>query len=89
MNILITGTHGFVGSNLVVSLKECHNLYGLDIVAPEKEGVIKTFSWKDIEPTSFPMQNLPKFDAIIHLAVKRMTRRTSLLLKCILISIQD
>ena len=39
MNILITGIHGFVGSNLVVALKERHNLYGLDIVAPEKEGV--------------------------------------------------
>lgn len=70
MNILITGMHGFVGSNLVVALKELHNLYGLDIVAPEKEGVVKTFSWKDIETTSFPMQFLPKFDAIIHLAGK-------------------
>lgn len=70
MNILITGIHGFVGSNLVTSLKEHHNLYGLDIVAPEKEGVIRTFSWKDIEPISLPMQNLPKFDAIIHLAGK-------------------
>ena len=70
MNILITGIHGFVGSNLVVALKERHNLYGLDIVAPEKEGVVKTFSWKDIEPSSFPMQNLPEFDAIIHLAGK-------------------
>ena len=70
MNILITGIHGFVGSNLVVALKEYHSLYGLDIVAPEKEGVIKTFSWKDVEPASFPMQKLPKFDAIIHLAGK-------------------
>ena len=70
MNILITGIHGFVGSNLVIALKEHHNLYGLDIVAPEKEGVIKTFSWKDIEPASFPMRNLPEFDAIIHLAGK-------------------
>ena len=70
MNILITGIHGFVGSNLVVALKEYHALYGLDIVTPEKAGVKKTFSWKDIEPTSFPMQNLPKFDTIIHLAGK-------------------
>ena len=70
MNILITGIHGFVGSNLVAALKERHNLYGLDIVAPAKEGVIKTFSWKDIEPASFPIQKLPKFDAIIHLAGK-------------------
>ena len=70
MNILITGIHGFVGSNLIIALKERHHLYGLDIVFPEKEGVIKTFSWKDIEPVSFPMQHLPKFDAIIHLAGK-------------------
>ena len=70
MNILITGIHGFVGSNLVIALKGHHSLYGLDIVAPEKEGVMKTFSWKDIETTSFPMQFLPKFDAIIHLAGK-------------------
>ena len=70
MNILITGIHGFVGSNLVVALKRHHSLYGLDIVAPKKEGVVKTFAWKDIETTSFPMQQLPKFDAIIHLAGK-------------------
>ncbi len=70
MNILITGIHGFVGSNLVMSLKDHHNLYGLDIITPKKEGVIKNFSWKDIESPSFPMQNLPKFDAIIHLAGK-------------------
>ena len=70
MNILITGIHGFVGSNLVVALKKSHILYGLDIVAPEKEGVVKTFAWENIESTSFPMQRLPQFDAIIHLAGK-------------------
>ena len=70
MNILITGIHGFVGSNLVIALREYHTLYGLDITAPEKEGVVKTFACKDIEPTSFPMQFLPKFDTIIHLAGK-------------------
>lgn len=70
MNILITGNHGFVGSNLTIALKKRHNLYGLDIIAPEEEGVINTFFWKDIESTSFPMQNLPAFDAIIHLAGK-------------------
>ena len=70
MNILITGVHGFVGSHLVVALKEYHTLYGLDIVAPEKEGVVKTFAWEDIETISFPMQNFPQFDAIIHLAGK-------------------
>ena len=70
MNILISGIHGFVGSNLVIALKEHHVLYGLDIVAPNKDGVIKTFSWKSLEPSSFPMHCLPQFDAIIHLAGK-------------------
>ena len=59
-----------MGSNLVIALREYYALYGLDIITPEKEGVVKTFSWKDIETTSFPMQFLPKFDAIIHLAGK-------------------
>ncbi len=68
MNILITGIHGFVGSNLVEYLKGKHTLYGLDIVSPEKDGVVKTFSWKDIEDQSSTA--LPQFDAIIHLAGK-------------------
>lgn len=65
MNILITGIHGFVGSNLVMSLRKEHTLYGLDIVAPEKEGVVKTFSWEDLK-----QRRLPAIDAIIHLAGK-------------------
>lgn len=63
MTILITGIHGFVGSNLVAALKEKHSIYGLDIVTPEKEGVVKTFSWDEIA-------SLPDVDAIIHLAGK-------------------
>ena len=65
MNILITGIHGFVGSNLVISLKATHTLYGLDIIAPEKEGIAKTFSWEDLDKDT-----LPAIDAIIHLAGK-------------------
>ena len=63
MNILITGIHGFVGSNLVLSLKERHILYGLDIVAPKKEGVIKTYSWDELE-------GVEGIDVIVHLAGK-------------------
>lgn len=70
MKILITGIHGFVGSNLVVALKEHHKLYGLDIIAPIKEGVIKTFCWEDFEMPSYGIRQLPQFDAIIHLAGK-------------------
>lgn len=65
MKVLITGIHGFVGSNLVRALSARHEIYGLDIVAPEKDGVIKTFSWQDLETDS-----LPNVDAIIHLAGK-------------------
>jgi len=31
MKILITGIHGFVGSNLVKALKVNHSIYGLDL----------------------------------------------------------
>jgi len=65
MNILITGIHGFVGSNLVKALAGENTIYGLDIVAPEKEGVAKTFGWDDLGRSDFP-----QIDAIIHLAGK-------------------
>ena len=65
MKLLITGVHGFVGSNLVASLAASHEIYGLDIIAPEKEGVIRTFSWQDLEEG-----RIPAVDAIIHLAGK-------------------
>ncbi len=63
MNILITGIHGFVGTNLVQALKTKHSIYGLDIVSPEKHGVVKTYLWNDLD-------NLPQVDIIIHLAGK-------------------
>lgn len=65
MNILITGISGFVGSNLVDALKANHNIYGLDIVFPKKDGIQEIFSWDDLDKKS-----LPQFDAIIHLAGK-------------------
>lgn len=63
MKILITGIHGFVGSNLVEYLATGNEIYGLDIIAPQKEGVIKTYSWKDLDAG-----RIPEVDAIIHLA---------------------
>ena len=65
MIILITGVHGFVGSNLVEYLKDRHTIYGLDIFAPRRDGVVKTFSWEDLENG-----NLPEVDAVVHLAGK-------------------
>ena len=65
MKILITGVHGFVGSNLVGYLAPRNEIFGLDIIAPEKEGVVKTFSWEDLDAG-----RIPAVDAIIHLAGK-------------------
>lgn len=65
MRILITGIHGFVGSNLVKYLSSQNTIYGLDIIFPDVDGVQKTFSWEDLINDS-----IPDVDAIIHLAGK-------------------
>ena len=65
MKILITGVHGFVGSNLVAYLAPANEIFGVDIVAPEKAGVVKTFSWEDLDAG-----RVPEVDAILHLAGK-------------------
>ena len=54
-----------MGSNLVEYLKSKNEIYGLDIVSPEKAGVVKTFSWDDLDAGV-----VPAMDAIIHLAGK-------------------
>ena len=66
MKILITGVHGFVGSNLVEALSKEHTIYGLDIVSPIKDGVRFTFSWDFLDKPD----EIPEVDAIIHLAGK-------------------
>ena len=66
MKILITGVHGFVGSNLVSALQEKNTIYGLDIVAPQKEGVKYTFPWDFLDKEG----EIPPVDAIVHLAGK-------------------
>ena len=66
MKILITGVHGFVGTNLVKDLSEEHTIYGLDIISPLKDGVRFTFSWDYLDKDD----GIPEVDAIIHLAGK-------------------
>lgn len=65
MKILITGIHGFVGSNLVEYLSKDNEIYGLDIIAPEKRGVIETYSWNDLDAGL-----VTEVDALVHLAGK-------------------
>lgn len=63
MRILITGLHGFVGSSLTEYLKKEHQIFGLDIIDIERDGVVKTFNWNALD-------EIPTIDAIIHLAGK-------------------
>ena len=65
MRILITGVHGFVGTNLVKELSRKHSIFGLDIVNPIKEGIKFTYKWEDLDT-----KKMPGVDAIIHLAGK-------------------
>lgn len=63
MRILITGIHGFVGSNFVRALQGHHTLYGLDIVSPQVPGIAKTYNWDTLN-------DIPQINTIIHLAGK-------------------
>lgn len=65
MKILITGIHGFVGSNLIEALSTEHTIFGMDIIFPSRQGVEKTFKWEDLDNGI-----IPEVDAIIHLAGK-------------------
>jgi nucleoside-diphosphate-sugar epimerase len=44
-------------------LKANHTIYGLDIVNPEKDGIVNTFLWDNLT-------KLPKADIVLHLAGK-------------------
>lgn len=63
MNILITGIHGFVGTNLTPLLNSNYTIYGLDIVAKPSADILKTIHWVDLE-------RIPKCDIVLHLAGK-------------------
>lgn len=65
MNILISGINGFVGTNLVLSLRDNYTIYGIDIYSQKKEGIKECYLWNDFEKIPFN-----EFDAIIHLAGK-------------------
>lgn len=54
-----------MGSNLVRYLAPQNEIYGLDIISPEKAGVKKTYSWQDLDDGI-----VPAVDAVVHLAGK-------------------
>ena len=54
-----------MGSNLVKALSKDHNIYGVDIISPLKEGIRFTFGWDNLDDGE-----IPDVDAIIHLAGK-------------------
>ena len=70
MKLLITGIHGFVGSNLTSALGASSEIFGLDIIAPKTHGVIRTYLWEDLDKGL-----LPEVDAVIHLAGKAISTR--------------
>lgn len=53
MTILITCIHGFVGNNLINSLKDHNSLVGLDIVSPVHVDITHTFNRQQLlQPTT-------------------------------------
>jgi len=63
MNILITGIHGYVGSNLVNAFKDENTIFGLDIISTQMSGVFKVFNTNELN-------DIPDVDVVIHLAGK-------------------
>lgn len=63
MNILITGVHGFIGTNLVKQFPPDYKIYGVDIVSPENDRITRTYGWDELD-------KLPPVDMVIHLAGK-------------------
>ncbi len=61
--LLLTGSSGFVASNLYTALHQDFELFGLDISKEGKFPADRVFSWDK-------MRQLPEVDAIIHLAGK-------------------
>lgn len=70
-SIIITGINGFVGSNLAKSLMIENSIFGVDITEYNKIGVIKTYSWIELDI-------IPNVDTIIHLAGKAHDTRNTL-----------
>lgn len=68
--VMITGIHGFVGSNLVAHLSGRYNLCGLSHSPREMEGVMALWGWDVLEDEGKQegVEGLSAVDAIVHLA---------------------
>ncbi|MGI6223217.1 MAG: NAD-dependent epimerase/dehydratase family protein [Prevotella sp.] len=65
MRILITGPHGFVGTNLIEALWQDNEIYGLSHSKGSLPQVREMYDWEDLNSGA-----IPEVDAIIHLAGK-------------------
>jgi len=63
MKILITGIHGFIGSQLAADLGNMHEIYGLAKSLTPVAGAKRIFSWDKLHSN-----DIPDVDVIIHLA---------------------
>jgi hypothetical protein len=68
MNIFITGIHGFGDSNLVQVLSISNIIYGLDITFSQKDGIVHTYSWDELE-------SIPPVDVVAIWPGKLMMQR--------------
>jgi nucleoside-diphosphate-sugar epimerase len=71
MNILLTGSSGFIATNLYNAFHKDYNLLGLDITTKGEFPTTKVYSWNQLD-------QLPPTNTIIHLAGKAHdTKNTS------------
>jgi len=61
--ILISGIHGFVGSQISPLLNSDYIIYGLDIINKSNNDIVETIHWDSLE-------RVPKCDIVLHLAGK-------------------
>lgn len=69
MNVLITGSRGFIGSNLINSLNINNNISNIYVLDRSNDSNLKLDNIKNIRLSNLDTCNI-KFDSIIHLASK-------------------
>lgn len=68
-NILITGSSGFIAPHIIeAGIRDNFNVTGIDLNDPNKEDIIKGCEYIKKDVRDLTVQELSKFDYIIHLA---------------------